>query len=138
MSRLAALTVVFAASACMNAPGSTATDAVTDDPIQAGHIIVSLDITCTGQTAFVQAQTSVPVDELELRAYPVAKAGEFGRVYQDRTSYVLEPQLRAPDTTTYPSEAMIPLGALSCDDFRASMEDLRAVSGARAESRAVR
>ena len=125
----------------MNAPGRTdqpgEAGQVTDD-IQAGHIIVSLDIACTGQTAFVQAQTSVPVDELELRAYPVAKAGEFGRVYQDRTSYVLEPLLRAPNTTTYPSEATVPLGDLSCDDFKASLEDLRAVIGARAESRAVR
>lgn len=125
----------------MNAPGRTdeagGSGQVTDD-IQAGHIIVSLDISCTGQTAFVQAQTSIPVDELELRAYPIAKAGEFGRVYQDRTSYLLEPLLRAPNTTTYPSEAMVPLGAVTCDDFKASMEDVRAVSGARAESRAVR
>ena len=137
MSRLAGLALVFAASACMNAPGSTGTDGVTGEPIQVGHLVVSVHIACNGETAFVQAQTTAPVDELELRAYPVAKTGEFGRVYEDRTAYPLEPLLRAPGATTYPFYATVPLGGLTCDDFKASMENVRAVLGARTESLAV-
>ena len=94
-----------------------------------GHMILSVDIKCTGTTAFIQAQTAEPTDELEVRSVPQVKVGEFGRSYQVRAAYVLEPLLKAPNSNTYPWMATVALDGDTCDDFKAQLEEARGAFG---------
>jgi hypothetical protein len=94
-----------------------------------GHMILSVDIKCTGTTAFIQAQTAEPTDELEVRRVPQVKVGEFGRTYQVRESYLLEPLLKAPNSNTYPWLATVALDGDTCADFRAQLEEVRGAFG---------
>ena len=108
---------------------------IKDPPL--GVQIYAAQITCAGASAFLNVATATPSDELELRMAPEVKTGEYGRVYEQRTSYLFEPLLRAPNAIGYPYLATVPLGDESCADFVDQIEEVRGRFGDKYESHAV-
>jgi hypothetical protein len=108
---------------------------IRDPPL--GVMIYAAQITCAGASAFVNVATATPADELELRMAPEVKTGEYGRVYEQRTSYLFEPLLRAPNAIGYPYLAIVPLGGESCADFVDQIEGVRGRFADTYESHAV-
>lgn len=117
------------------ADGHSIPDRIYDPPL--GKLIYAAQIQCAGDTAFVDVATAVPADELELRRAPEIKVGEFGRVYTQRTSYLFDALLKAPNAIGYPYRAMLPLDGQSCEDFTAQLQEVRGRFGEKSESHAV-
>jgi hypothetical protein len=108
---------------------------IRDPPL--GLRIYAAQITCAGASAYLNVATATPADELELRMAPEVKTGEYGRVYEQRTSYLFDPLLRAPDAIGYPYLAIVPLGDESCADFVDQLQEVRGRFGDKYESHAV-